>query len=749
MPKAIQPDFKSLFESAPGLNLALLPDLTIVAVTDAYLLATMTNRKNIIGHHLFEIFPDNPDDSSATGISNLHISLNYVLEHRIAHNMAVQKYDIRRPDGTFEERYWSPINKPVLDSNNEVVYIIHCVDDVTGFIMAEKEQAEKEIEVEKSNFIESIINASPDIIYIYDIEEQKNIYVNEGIQINLGYTDDEIKQMGNQVLATLMHPEDFEYYLLNTYPRYATAGDKETIAHEYRMRDKKGDWHWLYCKESIFLRKSDGTPKQIFGVTSDITGSKKAAEDLRLAHQRLTHHLHNTPLAIIEWDKNFIIQKWSTQAENIFGWKETEVANKHFNDLSLVLEDDAEAVGIIGDQLMTGEVNHNSIINRNNTKAGNIIYCQWFNSVLKDEKGNVNSILSLILDITESTKADLILAGEKKVMEMIATEKQLEEVLNTVALNYESYCEGALCSILLLNDEGTHVKHGAGPSLADAFNNGIDGQAIGPFEGSCGTAAYSKERVVVSDIAADPLWVNYRDFALSFGLKASWSTPIINTEGKVYGTFAIYYKECRTPSEGDLALIDRAANQVKIVLEKYSSEAQIKKSEEKYRTLVEQASDAIFIADTTGKFITANTSACKLAQYSEEELLKMSINDFAVMEDIQKNPFHFDELKEGKTVITERVMNGKDGVELDIEITAKLLSDGRLLTFVRDISERKKAEEEIYNLNESLEQRVKDRTAELEKTNAELEEVNDLFVGREARIIELKEELEALKTKLK
>ena len=139
-----QPDYKILFESAPGLCLILLPDLTIVAVSNAYLDATMTKRNEIIGRGLFEVFPDNPDDAGADGVSNLSTSLNFVLKNKVANTMAVQKYDIRRPDGTFEERYWSPINKPVLDKESQVAYIIHKVEDVTEFILITKEQHKKD-----------------------------------------------------------------------------------------------------------------------------------------------------------------------------------------------------------------------------------------------------------------------------------------------------------------------------------------------------------------------------------------------------------------------------------------------------------------------------------------------------------------------------------------------------------------------------------------------------------------------------
>lgn len=135
--------FRKLFEAAPGLYLILQPDLSIAAVSDNYLQATMTKREQIIGRGIFDVFPDNPDDPEATGVSNLKASLIYVRDHKKAHTMAVQQYDIQRPDGTFEERYWSPLNKPVLDDNGHLLFIIHRVEDVTEFIRKEKLTAEK------------------------------------------------------------------------------------------------------------------------------------------------------------------------------------------------------------------------------------------------------------------------------------------------------------------------------------------------------------------------------------------------------------------------------------------------------------------------------------------------------------------------------------------------------------------------------------------------------------------------------
>jgi signal transduction histidine kinase/ActR/RegA family two-component response regulator len=129
------PDFRLLFESAPGLYLVLRPDLTIVAASDSYIAATMTRREKIVGRNLFEAFPDDPDDPSATGMRNLHASLRRVIKTGLPDAMAVQKYAIRRGgDGGFEERHWSPVNTPVFGADKTLAYIIHRVEDVTEFI---------------------------------------------------------------------------------------------------------------------------------------------------------------------------------------------------------------------------------------------------------------------------------------------------------------------------------------------------------------------------------------------------------------------------------------------------------------------------------------------------------------------------------------------------------------------------------------------------------------------------------------
>lgn len=143
---AIEPDFALIFNHLPDLYLVLKPDFTMVAANEARLKATMTTREGTLGKNLFDLFPDNPDEPNATGVANLRASLKRVVATKQPDTMAVQKYDIPRPEsegGGFEERYWSPMNAPVLDDHGEMTYIVHRVEDVTEFVKLKQKGLEQ------------------------------------------------------------------------------------------------------------------------------------------------------------------------------------------------------------------------------------------------------------------------------------------------------------------------------------------------------------------------------------------------------------------------------------------------------------------------------------------------------------------------------------------------------------------------------------------------------------------------------
>lgn len=167
-----------------------------------------------------------------------------------------------------------------------------------------------------------------------------------------------------------------------------------------------------------------------------------------------------------------------------------------------------------------------------------------------------------------STKdADDFCAGQGQILGMIAANAPLSEILKRLVLLIEAQSPGMLCSVLLLSDDGDHVRHGAAPSLPENYVKAVDGAPIGPKHGSCGTAMYRGEPVVVTDIFEDPLWEDYRELAAGSDLRACWSTPILSGKGKVLGSFAMYYREPRTPTGEEAGLTDVATRIAGLAIE--------------------------------------------------------------------------------------------------------------------------------------------------------------------------------------
>jgi PAS domain S-box-containing protein len=224
--------------------------------------------------------------------------------------------------------------------------------------------------------------------------------------------------------------------------------------------------------------------------------------------------------------------------------------------------------------------------------------------LLRDSAGEPQRMLGCHLDITERVLAEQRAAAEKQILGLIARNAPSASVLDRLCSVYEGQLSfGASCSILMLDADGIHVRHGAAPSLPDRYIAAIDGSAIGPAAGSCGTAAYLGEQVIVSDIATDPRWRDYRELALRDGLLACWSTPIFSDTGKVLGTFAIYYRETRAPGKSELQLIERATHLASIALGRDLAERSLRESEEKLRLFVEHAPSAIAMFDRNMRYL--------------------------------------------------------------------------------------------------------------------------------------------------
>jgi len=319
--------------------------------------------------------------------------------------------------------------------------------------------------------------------------------------------------------------------------------------------------------------------------------------------------------------------------------------------------------------------------------------------------GEVDSYIGTTVDISERKRGEALFAGEKRLLEMIATGVPLEEILNVLCLIIEEYRPGALASILLLRSDGLHLDSVAGPSLPKEWRQEMEKLPIGPCAGSCGTAAYRGSAVIVADIASDPLWdvPEHRAAALSHGLRASWSNPILSSERKVLGTFCIYERATRSPNSHDLEVIEKATYLARVAIERDRAEAALRTSEEKYRDLINASPDAICVLDADSKFVLANPAGVELAGRPEEELIGSSVTDTYVPEELHLFRDRIEKLKTEGSFRFERKFRRKNGEVIPVEVSLAALRGQYYQAIIRDISQRKRREALLAAENRVLE----------------------------------------------
>ncbi len=643
----------------------------------------------------------------------------------------------------------------------------------------------------------------------------------------------------------------------------------------------------------------------------DITVKKQAEIALEKAHERLNNHITNTPLAVVEYDANLVILQWSKKAEEIFGWKKEEVINKALPPANFVHPDDIESVEAQLAQLNKKNVKSGTLHNRNITKDGRVVYCEWYNSVLKDEQGNSIGVLSLVQDVTQRSLVEIELhEAEAKFRNLV--EKSLvgvyiiqegkfvyvnpmfaeifgysqDEIINNVTTqivfeddkklvettmqnrfsgleessHYEFRGWHAKGYIIDVEVFGTLTKYKGSSAIIGTLIN-ITGRkkALEQIGATAKKLAISNERFNLVakatndaiwdwDMETNDMWGNeiFRSiFAIDKGIQLAYndflnrlhpddaprllenfkmalrnkktflaeefrfrtadgsyrslydrayilynennrayrmlgamqdvtvqkriqeqillekelsdsiinSLPgifyLYNTEGKFFrwnnnfekvsgysgneienlhplelfdedekallkqkieNVFLIgednveanfltksgvkipyYFNGMVIKYEGETCLMGVGID----ISERVSAQQKIIESEEKFRMLIDQASDGIFISNQAGDYVEVNRIATDLTGYSREELLTMNIRDLILQEDYQNRPLKFKELLSGETIINERIFMRKDGSRLEVEISAKLLPDGRFQGIVRDITARKKQEEAL------------------------------------------------------
>jgi PAS domain S-box-containing protein len=336
-----------------------------------------------------------------------------------------------------------------------------------------------------------------------------------------------------------------------------------------------------------------------------------------------------------------------------------------------------------------------------------------------------------MLEGKDPSRAVSLLKAEKRTLEMIAGGASLGDILENLCDMIESHVPDVICTVLLMDADGQHLRPAAGSRVPTGWSEAITPLRIGPEVGSCGTAAFLKKRAIVSDIARDPLWAgqpHFRDAALGYGLRASWSEPLLSKNQDVLGTFAMYYAEPRTPSESDLQLIEGAGHVAVIAIEGERTQSalqkafdELKKSEAQLRAIINAIPQLITVLGSDGSALYANQpvldyTGLAFDQVHADEFRRQAFHP----EDVERlRETRRDGLARGAAFELEQRVRRKDGQYRWFLIQYNPLRDeaGKLLRWYAtgtDIDDRRQSEERVQRENLALREEI-DRSSMFEE----------------------------------
>jgi PAS domain S-box-containing protein len=498
-----------------------------------------------------------------------------------------REYEVRwkTKDGTVI--HFDGATVPRLSDAGEFLSTLCTLRDVT-----ERKRTEEKLRKSEEKY-RDLIEISPDAIYVVDANGICLLGNRAGAEL-AGISQDDL--VGTPVTDTYL-PEERHLF----QERLKKLKGKNTLRFEREFVRKNGE----IVPVEVSVSAIRGGYFQ--AILRDISERKRAEEELNREQQRFMDIVNSVEGIVWEADaETFVFSFVSKQAERILGYPVEEwLEQPTFWKDHLHPEDRDWAVQFCAKA--TAEKHSHDFEYRMIAADGRVVWLRDLVTVVV-EAGHVRRLRGVMVDMTQRKRAESLLAAEKRLLEMIATGVALKEILNALCLAIEEYQVGTLASVLLLDLDSIHLKSVAGPNLPKSWTQQMERLPIGPCAGSCGTAAYRKSPVIVSDIATDPLWdvPEHRASALNHGLRASWSNPVLSSEGKVLGTFCMYYRETRNPNSQDLELIELATHLVRVAIERDRAGEALRASEQVARGQVEALTyslDVLATAPAPDKFL--------------------------------------------------------------------------------------------------------------------------------------------------
>ncbi|MBO9199508.1 MULTISPECIES: PAS domain-containing sensor histidine kinase [Niastella] len=383
------------------------------------------------------------------------------------------------------------------------------------------------------------------------------------------------------------HDTTREQLLEDLFTKGAWTGEISFI----RASDEKRIVFWSTIS---VVRNKKGQITDIISINKDLTERKQAEQvaelELKRSQQQLTEYseritniLASITDGFIAVDKNLNIFLWNHAVEHLTGLEAKHVIGSGVEKIFPGLIDTAEFKQYVA------AINKDSSSNFEHFLP---TFNRWLEtSVYPFSQG----AFIYFRDITDRKNQERLLELEKQVLEINAQPAaSLKATIDYFLDGLEKIFADVICSVIMLNDDKQTIMHLSGPSLSDEFSRATNGIKIGPYVASCGTAIYRKERVITVDIDTDPLWEDYKAFALKFGLRSCWSFPILNASNDVLASIAIYHRYPATPTEAELSLLERVVSLLRIIIENKNAELKIRLSNERYLLVTKATNDAIW-----------------------------------------------------------------------------------------------------------------------------------------------------------
>ncbi|MBW4520278.1 MAG: PAS domain S-box protein [Scytolyngbya sp. HA4215-MV1] len=504
------------------------------------------------------------------------------------------------------------------------------------------------------------------------------INVNRGYCNFVGYTEAELR---NLTFQEITHPDDLTLDLTQT--QRVLAGEISTFSMEKRFLCKNGEVRWGYLTVSLI---SDPTSdcQYLLGVLEDISDRKQTEKALDLAHRELTYLVENTPLATIRWNQEFRVQSWSKCAEEIFGWQAEEVLGKSMYEWKFLFEEDLDKINQTATKMLDGAVDSCICHNRNYRKDGSVVYCEWFNSVLLDEAGNITAMFSLVQDVSDRKQA------EEKLRQSEERLLQAQRIAHIGSWEFDIATQKIIWSEELFRIYGLEPT-GPTPTYLEWQRKNV-----------------SEDMAIHADVIQQaitqrtPYEIEHRiirpDGSIRYLL--SKGEPVLNAQGQV------------------IQLVGTGLD----ITDRKQVEAELQVSEGRFRNIFEQAAVGLGYTNLSGQFLLVNQKYCDMLGYTLAEMTTIGVQEITHPEDYSQDSACFQAMLAGElpTFCIEKRFIRKDGSFFWGNLTVSLVYDAAnqpqmTIGVVEEITDRKQTE---FALKEAKEAAMREASRSAEANRA-------------------------------